>query len=106
MVLKIVKSFQNLNQDGNNEPHEVGKIAVVQWIAKTFPTWWERFIAYASVGKFLEALKNGGENAMPSTETAAIDSIDAGKETAAAKQRNALAMAILTMAFELKVYWE
>jgi hypothetical protein len=38
---------------------------------------------------------------MPSSETAAIDeSTDAGKEIAAAKQPNALAMANLTMSFE------
>jgi hypothetical protein len=49
---------------------------------------------------FLEALKKDGEASMPSSDSVVIDiTTDAGKMVAAAKKRNALAMANLTMAF-------
>jgi hypothetical protein len=51
--------------------------------------------------KFLAALKKGGEALMPSSDSVVIDiASDTGKMVAAAKERNALAMANLTMAFE------
>ena len=50
---------------------------------------------------FLLALDIGGETTMPESSTEAIDlTTDAGKIPAASKQRNAVAMANLTMAFE------
>jgi hypothetical protein len=53
--------------------------------------------------KFLPALKNGGEASMPSGDSVVIDTTtEPGKMVAAAKERNALAMANLTMAFELE----
>jgi hypothetical protein len=68
---------------------------------KEFHTWWIRFVAYANMCKFLPALKNGGESSMPSSDSMVIDTTtDAGKMIAAAKERNMLAMANLTMAFK------
>jgi hypothetical protein len=56
---------------------------------------------YANMCKFLAALKAGGEASMPSSDSAVIDlTTDAGKMISAAKERNSLAMANLTMAFE------
>ena len=67
---------------------------------KDFQTWWVRFIALANISKFVGALKAGGETTMPTSDDESIDeSIDAGKAQAAAKHRNALAMANFTMAF-------
>jgi hypothetical protein len=86
------------------ETTNLTKLTRLLWFSglrEYFQARWIRFVAYASVGKFLAALKNGGESIMPSTETVAIDeATDAGKETAAAKEQNALAMANLTMAFK------
>jgi hypothetical protein len=66
---------------------------------KDFHTCWIRFIAYANMCKFLPALKNGGEASMPSSDLVVIDIItEPEKMVAAAKERNALAMANLTMA--------
>jgi hypothetical protein len=42
-------------------------------LRKDFQACWVRFVAYTSVGKFLAALSNGGESAIPSPETEAID---------------------------------
>jgi Na+-translocating ferredoxin:NAD+ oxidoreductase RnfC subunit len=51
--------------------------------------------------KFLPVLKNGGEASMPSSDLVVIDiTTEPGKMVAAAKERNTLAMANLTMAFE------
>jgi hypothetical protein len=51
--------------------------------------------------KFLAALKAGGESSMPSSDSVVIDlTTDAGKMLSAAKERNSLVMATLTMAFE------
>jgi hypothetical protein len=51
--------------------------------------------------KFLAALKAGGESSMPSSDSVVIDlTTDAGKMISAAKERNSLTMANLTMAFE------
>ncbi len=68
---------------------------------KDFHTWWIRFVAYANMCKFLAALKASGEASMPSSDSVVIDlTTDAGKMISAAKERNSLAMANLTMAFE------
>jgi hypothetical protein len=68
---------------------------------KDYQTWWVRFIAYANVWKFSAALVAGGETTMPSSDAAILDEATAvGKASIAAKQRNVLAMANLTMAFE------
>jgi hypothetical protein len=68
---------------------------------KDFQIWWVRFWAYATVHKIVKALhQDGGEQAMPPTVMAAIDeATDAGKVSAAALRRNAVAMAHFTMAF-------
>ena len=66
----------------------------------TFQLWWTRFKAYATVYKFDQALKVGGERDLPASESVTIDtSTDVGKRQEAAKKRNAVAMANLTMAF-------
>jgi hypothetical protein len=65
-----------------------------------FQVWWTRFMAFAAVHKFTQALKVGGETNLPAKEDDAIDvSTDVGKLQSAAVRRNAVAMANLTMAF-------
>jgi hypothetical protein len=65
-----------------------------------FQVWWTRFMAFAAVYKFTQALKVGGETNLPAKEDDAIDiSTDVGKLQSAAVRRNAIAMANLTMAF-------
>jgi hypothetical protein len=65
---------------------------------KAFQVWWIRFMAFATVGKFIKALKNDTD--MPTTEAASIDlSTDRGKLQAAAMNRNAIAISNLTLAF-------
>jgi hypothetical protein len=72
-------------------------------LRKDFQTWWIQFVAYVSVCGFLVALEVGGETTMPASNSEVIDlTDDAGKENAAAKQRNAVATANFTMAFETK----
>lgn len=57
-------------------------------------------MAFAAVYKFTQALKIGGETNLPAKEDTTIDtSTSAGKLQEAAVQRNALAMANLTMSF-------
>jgi hypothetical protein len=70
-------------------------------LREDFQTWWIRFVAYANVCKFLGALKKGGEASMPPSDAVVIYiATELGKKIAAAKERNSLAMANLTMAFE------
>ena len=67
---------------------------------KNYQLWWTRFQAYAMVYKFGEALVVGGEADMPASESMVIDeTTPAGKLEAAAKKRNAIAMASFTMSF-------
>jgi hypothetical protein len=56
------------------------------------------------VCKFLAALKNGGKMSMPASDSVVVIDIatDVGKKVAAAKERNARAMANLTMAFQME----
>ena len=65
-----------------------------------FPVWWTRFRAYATVYKFdLAISKDGPEDDLPASESTAIDESTAdGKKALAAKQRNAVAIANLSMA--------
>ena len=64
-----------------------------------FQMWWLRFICYARVFGFEEALVEGGESDMPLTEKESLDSdTETGKLKIAARKRNSMAMAILTMA--------
>jgi hypothetical protein len=64
-----------------------------------FQIWWTRFKAYAMVYKFVEALKESAETDLPGTEDTRIDeATDIGKRQVAAKKRNAIGMAHLTMA--------
>lgn len=68
--------------------------------AEKFQIWWTRFWAYASVFAFAAALATGGEATLPAREDAVIDeATPAGVLSAAAKKRNAIAVAQLTMAF-------
>jgi hypothetical protein len=68
---------------------------------ESFPMWWTRFEAYATVHKFEGAIMmTGPEPDMPSKASDVIDeSTDDGKKKAAAKKRNAIAIASLSMAF-------
>jgi hypothetical protein len=66
-----------------------------------FPVWWTRFEAFAVVHKFEKAIRvNGPDSDLPTSDSEAIDeSTDDGKKKSAAKKRNAIAMAHLSMAF-------
>jgi hypothetical protein len=55
-------------------------------------------MAYASVHQFTQALKTGGEAAMPVSDDVTVDATT-HPQVAKAKKRNAIAMANLTMAF-------
>ena len=55
-------------------------------------------MAYASVHQFTQALKTGGEAAMPVSNDMQVDATT-HPQVAKAKKRNAIAMANLTMAF-------
>ena len=67
---------------------------------KNFTMFWMRFKAYGSVKGFLPALQVGGEATMPADEATALDPNDAEEaKQIAAKKRNAVAVASLTMAF-------
>jgi hypothetical protein len=64
-----------------------------------FQIWWTRFMAYAGVHGFIQALKIGGESDMPDKEETVLDATDdVDKKKIAAKKRNAIAMVHLTMA--------
>jgi hypothetical protein len=70
-------------------------------LQKDFQTWWIRFVAFTDVCKFQAARKNGGDTSMPSSDMVVIDlDTNVGEKIAAAKERNLVAMANLTMAFE------
>jgi hypothetical protein len=66
---------------------------------KNYQIWWTRFIAYASVHQFTQALKTGGKmSAMPARDDVTVNATTPPAMTKA-KKRNAIAMANLTMAF-------
>jgi hypothetical protein len=65
---------------------------------KNYQIWWTRCMAYASVHQFTQALKTGGEAAMPASDEVTVD-VTTHPQVAKAKKRNAIAMANLTMAF-------
>ena len=68
-----------------------------------FQIWWTCFMAYAVVYKFKEALKQGGEDDLPTGKDDTIDeTMDAGKKQALAKKRNVVAMANYSMAFTME----
>jgi hypothetical protein len=67
-----------------------------------FQVWWTRLKAYAGVFGYLAALQPGRETNMPATDKSTINEMtDAGKLQAAAKKRNAIAVANLTMSFTI-----
>ena len=69
--------------------------------AKNFQLWWTRFKAYAAVKRFSQAIQRAADPNLPATEGAAIDTTTAaGKAQAVALERNMLAIASLTMAFQ------
>jgi hypothetical protein len=71
---------------------------------KTFQMFWLRLMAFAHVHRFALTLKIGGEIDLPATDATAIDmSTDAGKRQAAAKRRNDVGMAHLTLAFSNEI---
>jgi hypothetical protein len=68
---------------------------------KTFQLWWTRFVAFATVYKFVEAInKDAPDPSMPASDAEILDeNDDADKIKIAAKKRNSVAMANLSMAF-------
>jgi hypothetical protein len=56
-------------------------------------------VAFATTSKFTAALGNDKDSAMPATEASAIADTNPGKPQMAAKDRNATAIAQITMAF-------
>jgi len=70
------------------------RLPIFDGMYEKFQIWWERFFAFATVFEFVQALKIGGESALIGLKEA--DTIDEttndGKEQAAAKKRNAVAM--------------
>ena len=67
--------------------------------AEKFMMWWRRFKAYAQVHKFGAALQEGGDPDMPDAHNTQLDETkDEDKAKLKALQRNAKAIASLTMA--------
>ena len=76
------------------------KLPLFDGKASKFTMFWMRFKAYGAVKGFLPALQDGGEADMPADETTTLDPADADEaKQIAAKKRNAVAVASLTMAF-------
>jgi hypothetical protein len=75
---------------------------------KTFQLWWMRFVAFATVFKFVEAVnKDAPDSDLPTSEAQVLDASNAGdKQKIAAKNRNAVAMANLSMAFTSDGSWD
>ena len=68
---------------------------------ESYQKWKMRFWAYAVVHKFRQALNDGGEPIMPTSEDAELDlTTEAGKKAEEAKKRNAVAIANFTMSFD------
>jgi hypothetical protein len=68
--------------------------------SKTFMIWWIRFRAFATVYKFIEAVKPEDEAHMPATEGEVLDeTVPADLLQIAARKRNAVAMANFAMSF-------
>lgn len=65
----------------------------------TFQVWWTRLVAYALVYGFHKALVGTEKNLLPDKEDDVVPDSDAGKKSDAARKRNAIAVANLTMAF-------
>ena len=65
-----------------------------------FLTWWMQFSAFATVGRFGEAIGTTQEVDLPATEATALSADpDIAKRQKAAKWRNNMAIAQLTLAF-------
>jgi hypothetical protein len=78
------------------------RLPVFDGITAKFQIWWVRLMAFTTVYKFSEALKIGGKSAMTGlkdADTITDETIEPGKSQAAAKKRNAVAMANLMMVF-------
>jgi hypothetical protein len=68
---------------------------------KSYMIWWSRFEAYAGCIGFADALEAGGEAVMPASYITPLDGTkEDGILALAAKKRNQVAMANLTMAFQ------
>jgi hypothetical protein len=65
-----------------------------------FQVWWMRFLDYATVFQFRQAMKATKEDELPEKEDDVLDlTTDADKAKAAAKRRNEVSFAALTSAF-------
>jgi hypothetical protein len=68
-----------------------GKVPTFTGMEEDFQVWWTRFLAFACMCMFSQALQEGEEAEMPATDSEEIDiTTAAGKKTAAAKKRNAV----------------
>jgi hypothetical protein len=66
---------------------------------KDFMIWWIRFRAFATVYRFVEALRDADEASLPAREDTALDeAVPAEKLSIPARKRNAVAMANYSMA--------
>jgi gag-polypeptide of LTR copia-type/Zinc knuckle len=77
------------------------KLPTLDGELKKFQLWWVRFMAYATVFKFIKALTIGGESILTGVrQDKVIPDMDTDKNAKeAAQSHSALAMASLTMAF-------
>ena len=77
------------------------KLPTFDGVTKNFQIWWMRFIAFATVHKFDRAIsKDAPDQDMPASEAEVLDeSKEENKKKIAAKNRNSVAMANLTMVF-------
>ena len=79
---------------------ELLKLPLFNGEHNTFQVWWMRFMTYAGMFGFIKALRKGGETDMPESNETLLDATtELGKKQEAAKKRNVIAMANLTMAF-------
>ena len=68
---------------------------------KDFQVYWTRFMAFAAVYRFTQALGDTAEADLPTSDSEVLDPNDAGdKKKIAARARNNKAMANLTMSFQ------
>ena len=76
------------------------KIPAFDGKEEKFSMWWQRFKAFAALKRFIQAIQDTPEQDLPDDETVVLDqSNEKEKLMIAARERNATAMAALTMAF-------
>ena len=84
----------------NQKLEKTVKLPTFDGKRSSFQIWWTRFLAYATVFMFRQALVIGGESKLPQTEDEVLDLTEEDdRKKELARKRNAVAMANLTMAF-------